>query len=80
MTLARFNPAGDTVCVKVGQVLRSEYDEVYCSPYYYIQMDDARRYMHHLAGFGHHQVLVFGDYMQELKDLAEIMNFKVLEG
>ena len=57
VTLARFNPAGDTVCVKVGQVLRSEYDEVYCSPYYYIQMDDARRYMHHLAGFGHHQVL-----------------------
>ena len=36
--------------------------------------------MHHLAGFGHHQVLVFGDYMQELKDLAEVMNFKVLEG
>ena len=34
VTLARFNPAGDTVCVKVGQVLRSEYDEVYCSPYY----------------------------------------------
>lgn len=80
VTLARFNPAGDTICVKVGQVLRSEYDEVYCSPYYYIQMDDARRYMHHLAGFGHHQVLVFGDYMQELKDLAEVMNFKVLEG
>lgn len=80
VTLARFNPAGDTICVKVGQVLRSEYDEVYCSPYYYIQMDDARRYMHHLAGFGHHQVLVFGDYMKELKDLAEIMNFKVLEG
>lgn len=80
VTLARFNPAGDTICVKVGEVLRSEYDEVYCSPYYYIKMDDARRYMHHLAGFGHHQVLVFGDYMQELKDLAEIMNFKVLEG
>lgn len=80
VTLARFNPAGDTICVKVGQVLRSEYDEVYCSPYYYIQMDDARRYMHHLAGFGHHQVLVFGNYMQELKDLAEVMGFKVLEG
>ncbi len=80
VTLARFNPAGDTVCVKVGQVLRSEYDEVYCSPYYYIQMDDARRYMHHLAGFGHHQVLVFGNYLQEMKDLAEVMGFQVLEG
>lgn len=80
ITLGRFNPAADTICVKVGKVLRSEYDEVYCSPYYYIQMDDARRFMHNLAGFGHHQVLVFGDYMKMLKDIAGYMHFKVLEG
>lgn len=80
ITLGRFNPAADTICVKVGKVLRSEYDEVYCSPYYYIQMDDARRYMHNLAGFGHHQVLVFGDYMKMLKDIASYMHFNVLEG
>ena len=80
VTLGRFNPMADTMCVKVGKVLRSEYDEVYCSPYYYIQMDDVRRYMHNLAGFGHHQVLVFGDYMKMLKDIASYMHFNVLEG
>ncbi len=80
ITLGRFNPQADTICVKVGKVLRSEYDEVYCSPYYYIEMDDARRYMHHLAGFGHHQVLIFGDYLKMLKDLSEVMHFNVLEG
>lgn len=80
VTLGRFNPAGDTICVKVGEVIRSEYDEVYCSPYYFIKMDDARTYMHHLAGFGHHQVLIFGDYMKQIKKLSEIMGFKVLEG
>ncbi len=80
VTLGRFNTAGDTICVKVGKVLRSEYVDVYCSPYYYIQMDDARKYMHNLAGFGHHQVLIFGDYMKMLKDIAKVMNFKVLEG
>ncbi len=80
VTLGRFNPQADTICVKVGKVLRSEYDEVYCSPYYYIEMDDARRYMHHLAGFGHHQVLIFGDYLKMLKDLSEVMHFNVLEG
>ena len=80
VTLGRFNPMADTMCVKVGKVLRSEYEAVYCSPYYYIQMDDVRKYMHNLAGFGHHQVLIFGDYMKMLKNIAHIMHFNVLEG
>lgn len=80
ITLGRFNPAGDTMCVKVGEVLRSEFDEIYCSPYYYIKMDDARTFMHNLAGFGHHQVLIFGDWMKEIKEIAKIMGFNVLEG
>ena len=80
VTLGRFNPQADTMCVKVGKVLRSEYEEVYCSPYYYIEMNDVRRYMHNLAGFGHHQVLIFGDYMRMLKDIAAVMHFSILEG
>lgn len=80
VTLGRFNPAADTMSVKVGEVLRSEYDEVYCSPYYYIRMDDARHFMHHLAGFGHHQVLVFGDYRRMLQRIADVMGFRLLEG
>ena len=63
-----------------GKVLRSEYNEVYCSPYYYIQMDSARKYMHSLAHFGHHQVLVFGNYVEMLKTVAQVMHFEVLEG
>ena len=80
VTLGRFNPAGDTMIVKKGQVIRTEYDEVYCSPYYFIQMDDARTYMHNLADFGHHQVLIFDDYTSQLKELSRYMNFTVREG
>lgn len=80
VTLARFNPAGDTMCVKVGEVIRSEYEDVYCSPYYYIKMDDARTYMHNLAGFGHHQVLIFGNWMKQLKEISKVMGFRILEG
>ena len=80
VTLARFNPAGDTMCVKTGEVIRSEYKETYCSPYYYIRMDDARAYMHHLADFGHHQVLIFGDYSRQLEELSGIMGFQVTQG
>ena len=80
VTLGRFNPAGDTMCVKVGEVVRSKFAETYCSPYYYIKMDDAREFMHNLAGFGHHQVLIFGDYKKMIKRIARLMNFQVLEG
>lgn len=80
VTLGRFNPAGDTMIVKKGHVIRTEYDEVYCSPYYFIQMDDARKYMHNLADFGHHQVLIFDDYTGQLKELSRYMNFNVREG
>lgn len=79
VTLGRFNPMADTISIKRGEVLKSEYDEVYCSPYYYIKMNDARGFMHQLAGFGHHQVLVFGDYTKMLHQIGEVMGFKVLE-
>ena len=75
-----YNPAGDTMCIKKGKVIRSEYADTYCSPFYYIQMDDAREFMHNLAGFGHHQVLIFGDYTKMIKKIAKIMNFNILEG
>jgi len=80
VTLARFNPLGDTISVKKGEVVRSEYQEYYCSPYYYIQMDDARAFMHQLGSFGHHQVLVFGDWTYMIQQIARIMDFKVMEG
>jgi len=80
VTLGRFNPMADTMCVKVGEVLKSEFVEVYCSPYYYIKMDDARQFMHNLAGFGHHQVLIFGDFMKQLKLISRVMKFNILEG
>ena len=79
ITLGRFNPMADTMSVKRGEVLRSEFDTVYCSPYYYIKMNDARGFMHQLAGFGHHQVLIFGDYAKMLHQIGQVMGFKVME-
>ena len=79
VTIGRFNPMADTISIKRGEVLKSEFDEVYCSPYYYIKMNDARGFMHQLAGFGHHQVLIFGDYTKMLHQLGEVMGFNVME-
>lgn len=79
VTLGRFNPAGDTMSLARGKVLKTEFDDVYCSPYYYIQMDDARKFMHNLANFGHHQILVFGDYLTMIHKLSQVMNFQIME-
>ena len=79
VTIGRFNPMADTISLKRGEVLKSEFDEVYCSPYYYIKMNDARGFMHQLASFGHHQVLIFGDYTKMLHQIGEVMGFKVME-
>lgn len=77
VTLGRFNPQADTLSLGRGEVIKSEFEEVYCSPYYYIKMRDARAFMHQLAGFGHHQVLVFGDWTAVLERIAGVMGFKI---
>lgn len=79
ITLGRFNPAGDTLSLKAGEVVKSTFVETYCSPYYQIKMDDARGFMHQLADFGHHQVLVMGDHRKKIYDVARYMGFAIRE-
>ena len=80
VTICRFDPSAEKMLLKTGEVLKSEYTDYYCSPYYYIKVDDARKYIHNIMNFGHHQVLIFGDYTKELEDLATLMNFEIIKG
>jgi hypothetical protein len=77
VTLARFNPYGDTMSVKTGEIVKSEFIETYCSPYYSIRMDNARAFMHRLADFGHHQVMVLGDWTKKLDLISSLMHFSL---
>ena len=80
ITFGRFNPMGNKMVVKVGEVVRSEFRQYYCSPHYFIKLENGRDYMHTLADFGHHQVLVFGDQLALVKKIARYMGFEVVEG
>lgn len=80
ITLGRFDPAGEKLLVTTGSVLSSKFTDFYCSPYYFIQVDDSRRFIHSIMDFGHHQALVFGDYKKELYELARLMKFEIVEG
>lgn len=80
VTIGRFDPTGEKLLLKTGDVMKSDYTDFYCSPYYYIQVDDARKYLHNIMNFGHHQVLIFGDYMKQMKEIAALLDFQIVEG
>ena len=80
VTLGRFDPSGTKMLIKTGKVLRTEYRDTYCSPFYYIQMDNVRGYLHEMMNFGHHQALVFGNQVDKLRKLSKMMGFTLVEG
>ena len=80
VTLARFDPTGTKMLIKTGKVLRSEFVNTYCSPYYFIQMDDVRGYLQKMMDFGHHQALVFGNQLKIMRRLSAMMGFTLVEG
>ncbi len=80
VTLGRFNPLGNKMIVTTGEVIRSEFITTYCSPQYYIKLDkNVKDFMHALAEFGHHQCLIFGDFSKQLKEIAQMMDFAIVE-
>jgi L-fucose isomerase-like protein len=80
VTLGRFNPFGNKMIVTTGEVIRSEFVTTYCSPQYYIKLDqNVKDYMHALADFGHHQCLIFGDFSKQLEEIAKMMGFEIVK-
>ncbi len=80
VTICRFDPSGEKMLLKTGKVIKSKYTDYYCSPYYYIIVDNARKYLHNIMDFGHHQVLIFGDFSNQLREVASLLNFDIVEG
>lgn len=79
VTFGRFNPLGNKMIIKKGEVIRSEFRQYYCSPHYFIQLERGRDWLHELANFGHHQVLVFGDQIEAVRKVSKMMGFELVE-
>ena len=79
VTFGRFDPTGKKMIIKRGEVIRSEFREYYCSPHYFIQLERGRDWLHELANFGHHQVLVFGDQIDLVRKVSKMMGFELVE-
>lgn len=80
VTLARFNPTATKLLVAKGEIAGGGgLDEVGCSLRVNVRVADVVDLFHKEADFGHHLVMVYGDYAQELKDLGILMGFEVVE-
>jgi len=80
VTLARFDPTGTKVLVIKGEIVGcGGFDQVGCSLSVHIKVRDIVDLFHKELDFGHHLAMVYGDYLDEIKELGEIMGFEVVE-
>lgn len=78
VTLARFNPAGDRVLVTRGEIVNGYgLDQISCSLGVTVTVPDARMLFKKSTNYGGHLVMAYGDYVEEVSDLSELMPFEV---
>jgi hypothetical protein len=68
------------VLVTKGEVVGCDFREEYCSPAVYFRLTGGvRAFRQKLAkgGYGHHLAVVYGDYIDKLCLLGEMMGFDV---
>ena len=80
VTIGRFSRDGSSMMVARGEILGCAYHKYGCSPDVYYKVEGgAHGFVHALAEkrYGHHLVAVYGDYVDELKELGKIVGFTV---
>jgi len=80
VTLARFDPTGARVLAVRGEIAGSAgVDRVGCALSAHVKVRDIIDLYHKEMNFGHHLAVVYGDYVQDVQALGEIMGFQVVE-
>lgn len=80
VTIARFNPQGTALLVAGGEVTGCQgYLDGGCSLSYHLRIADAAGFFRLQQDFGHHFALVFGSYVEDLKQSGLLAGFEVVE-
>ena len=78
VTIAQMDPWSDQILAVKGEVVGVEgMDEIYCNPGALISFPRTKEYFKKQDGYGHHGVMVYGDYTKELERLAEMLDIEV---
>ena len=79
VTIGRFNPSGTKMIVTKGEIIGgSGLEGCGCAQNVEIKVPNAYELWREMQNFGHHQALVYGDYIENIRDLGDMMNFEVI--
>jgi len=80
VTLARFDPSGTRLLVVSGEITGGTmFESIGCGLGPEFKVRDVVDLFRKEADFGHHLALVYGDYVDDIKDLGALMRFEVVE-
>ena len=75
LTMCRFSPDGEKLMIAQGEVISGDGVNVpNCAQIVYFRVRSANDFFQMQSSFGLHMVMVFGDYKQQLIDLAKSLN------
>ena len=78
VTIAQMNPLSNEILAVKGEVIGVDgMDEIYCNPGALISFPHTKEYFKKQDGYGHHGVMVYGDYTKELERLSQILDIEV---
>ncbi len=79
ITLLRFHPTGEKMMVVKGKIVAgSGFDKVGCDTGLFFQVDNIKDFFEKQLDFGHHFAWVYGDYVEDIKDLGKILGIDVI--
>ena len=71
----RFHPTGKKMFAAKGRIVAGAgFRTIGCSTGFYFQVNDVNDFFRKELEFGHHYAWVYGDYLQQLKLLSEVLN------
>ena len=80
VTISRSNPARKKIMLAKGKIIDGiGFRQTGCTLGVNIEIPKVRELYHQGADIGNHLVVVYGDYTREMRELASIMNYEVLE-
>lgn len=80
VTLARFDPTGTRLLLVMGEIRGcTGFSYIGCTLNVHIKVRDIVDLFRKEMDFGHHLALVYGDYVEETREVGKLMGFEVVE-
>jgi len=79
VTIGRFDPSGTKMLITKGRIIGGGGLVGYaCAQNINIEIPNGYEFWRESQNFGHHLALVYGDYINKIRDLGNLMNFEVI--